>query len=157
MATVLSQLNVRSLILKVLPATVFLVLFLLFVHLSKESSPNRGDAKLKELQQLSSEVSVPSNFTEVATHTSSRGMDAGVYKSYHSPASFEAVKKFYSDQLIAGGWVLVAEENHESRLIDTDRKDLKFQKGDTMISIEYAGSTADGSWNYSVSYVWRNS
>ena len=143
MATVLShKLNVRNLILKILPAAAFLVLFLLFVYWSKESSPNRADAKLKELQHLASEVRVPSSFREVATHSSSRGMDAGVYKSYHSPASFEEVKKFYSDQLIARGWMLAAEENHESRLIDTDGKDLKFQKGDMIISIDYAGSKA---------------
>ena len=159
MARVLShKLNVRNLILKILPAAVFLVLFLLFVHWNKESSPNRADTKLKELQHLASEVRVPSSFREVATHSSSRGMDAGVYKSYRSLASFEEVKKFYSDQLIARGWVLAAEENHESILIDTDGKDLEFQKGDMIISIEYAGSKAeDRSWNYSVSYVWRNS
>ena len=159
MATTLShKLNARNLILKIFPAAVFLVLFLLFVHWSKESSPNRADTKLKELQQLAAEVRVPSSFREVATHSSSRGMDAGVYKSYHSLASFEEVKKFYSDQLIARGWVLAAEENHESRLIDTDGKDVEFQKGDMIISIEYAGSKVDDrSWNYSVSYVWRNS
>lgn len=152
------SMNVRSLILKVLPAALFLVLFLSFVHWSKESSPNRGDAKLKELQQLASEMSVPSSFREVATHSSSRAMDAGVHKSYHSSASFEEVKKFYSDQLIARGWVLIAEQNHESILIDTDGKDLKFQKADIIISIEHAGSRAsDRSWNYSVSYVWHNS
>lgn len=156
MVKVSQKINVKRLVLKILPAAIFLLLFALFTHWIKQASPNRDDAKLKELQQLSSEIQVPASFSEVFTHYSSRGMDAGVYKGYRSPASYEEVKRFFSDQLIQKGWKLRREKIHKSWLVDTDGKDLEFLKGDTQITIEYAGSKTSNSWNYSVSYIWRN-
>jgi hypothetical protein len=150
------KLNLKSLAVKILPSAAFVILFLLFVHWNKQSSPNRDDAKLKELQQISSEMPVPSSFSEVSTNFSSRGMDAGVYKTYRSPASYGDVKRFYSERLITKGWILRREKNHESWIIDTDGKDLEFQKGDMYIIIEYNGTKGNNSWNYAVNYVWRN-
>ena len=151
------KISLKSLALKALPAAVFLLLFLTFVYWDKQSSPNRDDAKLEELRQLSAEIPVPSGFSGVDTQSSSRGMDAGVYKTYCSTASYDEVKRFYSGVLVPKGWVLSSEKNHESFLINTSGKDIEFHKGDMRIVIEYSGGTAcGGSWNYAVNYLWDN-
>ena len=152
-----NNISLKSLALKVLPAAAFVLLFLTFAQWVKQASPNRDDTKLKELQQLASEVPVPPGFSAVSVHSSSRGMDAGVYKTYRSAADYDEVKRFYSDALPARGWLPSKEKSHESLLVDTDGKDLEFQKGDMRIHIEYTGGTASsGSWNYSVNYLWDN-
>jgi len=145
------------LLVKVLPAAGLLAVVYLVYYVDKQASPNRDDAKLKELQQLSSDLPVPAGFSGVSTHTSSRGMDAGVYKTYRSEVGYDEVKRFYADMLQPRGWVLSREQTRESLLMKSVGRDLEFRKGDMRISIEYTGTKAgDSSWNYAVNYLWDN-
>src|SRR5437016_3778516 len=71
----LVQMTNKDSFIRVLLALVFFLLFALFVYVAKEVSPNRGDAKLKELQGLSSETPAYPSFQIVTKHYSSRYLD----------------------------------------------------------------------------------
>ena len=131
---------------RVLLALVFLLLFALFVYVAKEVSPNRGDAKLKELQGLSSETPTYPSFQIVNKTYSSRYLDAGVYEYYRSTAKYDDVKEFYSGTLSQRGWSLDAED---------EGKKITFRKGELRIVIEFAGDDTDHSWNYAVDFLWK--
>jgi hypothetical protein len=142
------HLNGKVLAVKVLPSLIFILAFLIIVQYAKQHSPNRNDAKLKELEQLAIETKVYPDFIEVASSTSSRSVDAGVYKSYRSSADFEAVKEFYLNALGHDGWNL-SEEKAQSELL--------FKKGAFWIVVEHTEASASAPhWNYSVNFVWRS-
>jgi hypothetical protein len=136
----------------ILPAA-FAGLFLTFIYVAKDMSPNRGDLKLKELQQLSANIPVFPQFTKVGTHYSSRFLDAGVYNYYISTAKYEEVERFYLQILAQEGWV---KSNEESAQLYTEAKAKKliFKKGDYRFVIEYAGESTT-SWNYALNFLWR--
>lgn len=141
---------------KILPAAFFALIFLIIVFFAKEASPNRNDRKLKELQQLATEIPTFPTFRETATHHTSRFLDAGVYKYYNSNANYKEVKIHYSIVLIQKGWILTTEENLKSIFDGIGGKKLTFQKGDLRVTIEYTGKQENNiSWNYSVSFLWR--
>ena len=136
----------RKWIIKILPALAFVAVFLLIVDYAKQNSPNRDDAQLKELEQIASSVPTFSDFRSVGMQTSSRAMDAGIYKYYRSSASYTEIKDFYTAELSQRGWFLVE-----------DSRSLEFRKDDYLIAVEYAGNISKSSdWNFAVSFVWRN-
>jgi hypothetical protein len=139
-------------------AIAVLFTYLLISDWRKQASPNRDDAKLRELQQTSAEIPVFPTFRETGTYQGSRDINAGIYKTYRSPTSYEEVKQFYSANLSQRGWVLLSEERPSSWFIDEyDGRVLTFRKGDSVIIVEYAGrSTPAERWNYSVNFVWRD-
>ena len=147
----------RFWVFKVLPSLVTILVFLLIVQYAKQHSPNRDDLKLKELQQLAAETKVFPGFLEIASSSSSRAIDAGVYKSYRSSADFERVREFYRDTLNQNGWRLSQEKVRQSPSGDYDGSELVFQKKDLQIVIEYTGNDlSSAQWNYSVNFVWRS-
>jgi hypothetical protein len=151
------NLQMKSLAFKVLPSALFFMVFLFLVHLEKQNSPNRDDLKLKELQQLATEIPVFPAFSEVTTHESSRSIDAGVYKYYFGVAHYDDVKQFYSSKLGERGWRLSREENLKDWFRDYGGKQLTFEKGNYLIVIEYDGDNPNrGRSNYGVSFIWRN-
>jgi hypothetical protein len=121
---------------------------------SKQFSPNRDDAKLKELRELASDTPTYPEFYEVAETSSSRDINAGIYKRYQALASYDNVKKFYSDILLTRGWMISEERDLKSLFGRREWKKLTFKKEDLSISIEYNGGE-DLQYNYSVSYSWR--
>jgi hypothetical protein len=146
-------------VINVICIVAFVTLCLFLVYIWKQYSPNRNDAKLKELRALSSETPAYPDFREVAMHFSSRAMDAGVYRSYYSLSGYEEVKRFYLNILSKRGWKLTSEESSQSFLGESrDSKKIAFRKNDLQIIVEYVGGIApnEGRWNYSVSFIWRN-
>lgn len=130
---------------RVLLGLAFFLIFVLFVYVAKEASPNRGDAKLKELQGLSSETPTYPSFQIVNKSYSSRYLDAGVYEYYRSTAKYDDVKGFYSGTLSQRGWSLDGEDKE---------KKMTFRKGELRIVIEF-GNDTDQSWNYAVDFLWK--
>ena len=132
---------------KFLTPIAFFTAFSLLIHCAKQDSPNRDDAKLKELEQISSSVPTFPTFASVDTSSSSALDDAGIYKYYRSSSSFYKVKDFYVEELSQRSWSLAEETT----------KGLKFRKGEYLIAVQYAGSNSElHDWNYAVSFVWRD-
>ena len=123
----------------------------------KRFSPNRDDAKFKEVQQLSSTLPVYSDFRSTGEgSTYSKSMVASIHKQYRSNARYEDVKKFYSTQLTQTGWRLVKETPlKDGWSQDLGGRELRFEKGQYSMVIEYIGEKAfDPDWEYAVSVVW---
>jgi hypothetical protein len=135
----------------------FLLIFLSFIYWGKQASPNRDDAKLEELQQLSLEIHVFPGFRERSVDYSSRATDASVYKSYFCSSSFKEVEEFYTFELSQKGWIRSHETNWRSWFIFEHNKELTFQKDEFIIAVAYTdrGQTSNEA-NYSVSFVWRS-
>ncbi|MCA1815914.1 MAG: hypothetical protein LC746_05810 [Acidobacteria bacterium] len=146
----------KQLAVRLLPAAAFTLMFISSVFLWKYFSPNRNDAKLRELQQISTEAPVYPAFIHTSTQTSSRASDAGVYESYASMATYEQVKEFYDEALTKKGWTMASEENgHSADQVDGGNT-LIFRKGDYSIAIEYHGRRpSDRVGDFSVSFLWR--
>ena len=111
----------KNQLIRVILTLAFLLLFAVFIYVAKEVSPNRGDAKLRELQGLSSDTPRYPSFQIVNQRYSSRYLDAGVYEYYRSSAKYDDVKRFYSGMLSQRGWTLDSE--------DRGRK-ITFRKGE---------------------------
>lgn len=116
----------------------------------KYLSLNHNDEKLKEIQQLVKDTPVFPDFKEVDTHSISKDDRAGVYKYYHSNASYDEVKDFYLKTLGVRGWEPGSEETRMS-----GNKLLSFRKGEFLITIEYTDDNEFQNWHdYSISYDW---
>jgi hypothetical protein len=123
---------------------------------NRQQSPNRDDVKLKELRELAAKTPIYPGFYEVWETSSSRNINAGLYKSYRSSASYDDVKRFYSEILLTKGWTILEERDLKSFLVTHEWKELTFKKDDLSISIEYIGrDSIDQQYNYSVSYSWK--
>ena len=132
----------RKWAIKILPALAFVALFLLIVNYAKQNSPNRNDAQLRSLEQIVSSTPTFPDFRSIGSHTSSRAMDAGIYKYFRSSANYTEVENFYTTKLSQSGWLLV-----------DNSRNLEFHKDNYLIVVEYSKSS---DWNYGVSFVWRD-
>jgi hypothetical protein len=154
-ATRLDKIELKRRAVRILPSILFTLLFISGVYLWQYYSPNRGDAKLKELQQISSETPVHPAFISVSTRTNSRASDAGVYKNYASMATFDEVKGFYKNALAQRGWTLKqpATQAADSEIVS----EIVFVKGEYSIAIEYHGQRpGDRVADYSMNFLWRD-
>jgi hypothetical protein len=123
---------------------------------SKQLSPNRDDAKLKELRKLAFDTPTYPEFDVVSETSGSRDIGAHISERYRSSASYDNVKKFYSDVLLTKGWVISEERDLKSFLVTHEWKELIFKKDDISIVIEYRGrDSLSQQYNYSVSYSWK--
>jgi hypothetical protein len=123
----------------------------------KRLSPNRDDVKLKEVQQLASALPLYPGFEDTGGgSTYSKSMSASVHKTYRSSARFDDVKTFYATQLTQTGWQLTkARTLKDGWSRDLGGRELRFEKGQYYVAIEYSGDKAiDPDWNYGVSVGW---
>ena len=118
-------------------------------------SPNRGDAKFKEVERLYNGLHVYPGFQPVGEASYSKSMLASVSKYYKSDASYDDVKKFYSAELGPAGWQLTKERNLKDWWRDFGGRELTFGKGQYSVVIEYRGDQAiDPDWNYAINVGW---
>jgi hypothetical protein len=151
-----STTKISHLAIQLLVLIAFISAILLLVYFEKQSSPNRDDEKLKELRQLSAELSVFPDFRETATYESSRATDAGVYKHYFSLASYQEVAEFYSVMLTRRGWTISGDRTLRTWFgIGSNNKKLTFEKRDNIISIQcICDKPTDRGSQYSISFLW---
>jgi hypothetical protein len=142
----------------VLCGVAFFLIFLGYEHYEKQNSPNQDDAKLNELQRISSETPIPTTFRGIDSRSSSRSINAGVYNTYYSLSKYEEIKQFYLDELTPKGWQLLKDEDLRSWLSSSyHQQRLTFRKQDLLIIIEYMnGVKPEYQWNYAVNFVWQN-
>jgi|SRR5882724_11078130 len=121
----------------------------------KHYSPNRDDAKFKEVERLYKGVPIYPGFQEVGASSLSKSMLASVNKYYKSDARYDDVKNFYSTKLIPAGWLLTKERNLKDWSRDYGGRQLTFGKGQYSVVIEYRGDKAiDPDWNYAIDVGW---
>jgi len=124
-------------------------------YLWKNASPNKDEAKLKELREIVVDLQVFPDFIEDATDETSGATDAGIYKYYCSAATYEEIKDSYSIKLYSRGWRLLTESELQRWFRDVGWKNLVFKNGEFAIAIDYSGSL-NRKCKYSISYVWRD-
>jgi hypothetical protein len=123
----------------------------------KDHSPNKDDAKLKEVEAIYAQLQIYPDFQEVAHNAYSKDALALTGKSYKSAAKYADVRSFYSDRLSASGWQLTNERNLKDWWRDFGGRQLKFQKGPYSIVIEYRGDKEPNpDWNYVIDVEWHS-
>lgn len=130
-----------------------------FAYFCKQNSPNKDDAKLKEVERLYARLPIYPDFQEVEGTSSSFSKDllASIGKSYKSKASYDDVKAFYVEKLRALGWQSWEERNLTSWGRDLGERELTFRNGQYSVIIEYSGDKASNpDWNYGINVSWND-
>lgn len=145
----------RSLIVKLLILVLTLLAVYCLATASKYFSPNRGDAKLKEIQQLVAGIPVYPEFTKVTTNSGSKGTIATVGIRYRSRAEHDKVMVFYKQVLVERGWLLEKDESHKVLLSDQYMYTVTFRKNDVELVIDYWITKPGEEWHtYELNYIW---
>jgi len=141
---------------KLIVGAVLLVAVYVLADYTKEHSPNAGDAKLKEVDELLSSIPTYPDFQEVYNSWSSKDLLALRGRHYRSVAPYEEVRRFYSDHLVERDWHLSEERNLRGWWKDTGGRILTFRQGEYKFTIEYRGDKeSDPDWNYAVDLSWH--
>jgi hypothetical protein len=140
---------------KILLGILIISLGSVLAYFAKKHSPNRDDAKLSEVRQLYSQLSLPPDFKETGSSFQSKTELALESKYFSSKSKYEEVKAFVEQHLTASGWTLVLERSITDWGTDLGGRQLKFRKGEYWIVIEYAGEKAADHWNYAVGVEWK--
>ncbi len=120
----------------------------------KEFSPNKGDAKLKEVETIAASLPVHPSFQQTWSGSTSKSMLASAGRHYKSTARYEEVKNFYMSHLQGAGWML--KEERELKSVEGARQ-LTFSKDEYSFVLEYSGEKAvDPDWNYAIDVTWNS-
>jgi hypothetical protein len=152
---ILGKTLTKTTLIDVLIKGIFLFILLLFIHIDKQHSPNRDDAKLQELRQIKASIPAFPTFSESSSGDSSRATDAGIYTWYRSSASHGEVKSYYTRVLTSMGWDLSGEEKVQHWYQDYGTQ-LKFRKGEFRIAILCVNRDTEA-YQYAINYNWRDS
>lgn len=127
-----------------------------FAITSKYFSPNRDDAKLKEVQQLAAEVPVFPEFKQVSSSSGSKDAIAGVDMRYRSRAGHDKVMNYYKQVLAEHGWLLEKEQRRNVLLSDQIIYDVTFRKSGVELLINYWDTKPEDEWHtYDFNYIWE--
>lgn len=110
--------------------------------------------KLNEIKTIWATIPLYPRMTEVNHSASSGFRRAFMSKSFRSEASYNDIKRFYSDHLVQAGWKLVTEEPLKDWDKDLGGQVLEFRKGEYQLSIQYSGEKADYGWQYGIDVRW---
>jgi hypothetical protein len=91
---------------------------------------------------------------EVGANERSGAGTAIVGKSYKSSASYEDLKKFYLQRLLAEGWEFHLDRPLPASNASTGERLLEFCKGEYSLTVQFAGRAAGYGWDYAVDIVW---
>ena len=124
----------------------------------KDHSPNKDDAKLREVEAIYAQLPFYPDFQEVNHNFSSKDVSAFTEKYYASSANYSYVRSFYLERLSASGWQLTNERNMKDWWRDFGGRELRFGKAPYSVIIEYRGDKEpDPDWNYAVIVKWNKS
>ena len=112
---------------------------------------SEGDAKLNEIRGLLNAVPVYPGAREVDSFWSDKALHTVASKNYQSDVPYDELKSYYVEQLKPLGWRLIAEKPVKDWWRDLSGRELTFQRGDYLLSIQFAGEKADYGWDYSIS------
>lgn len=123
-------------------ALVFFGFFYWLSYYVKQNSPNKDDAKLMEVQQISAEITNFPKSIKIDENTSSRSFDACVFEYFVSKANPSDIQKFYETALVNDGWI---RKNDESVI---------FTKKDFVVHVEPDDEKGAGG-KFSISICWK--
>ena len=107
--------------------------------------------RLEKLHQIAAETPVYPGFKEIGSHDGAHSANAVLSFYYRSTASYDEVKKFYTNDLPPKGW-----DGPQDRVNADGTVEIEFRKGEYSVSIFYDESATDATdWNYAISYGWR--
>ncbi|MGH9929179.1 MAG: hypothetical protein ACREA9_08125 [Pyrinomonadaceae bacterium] len=92
---------------------------------------------------------------QVADSKSSGFGKASIGRSFRCQASYDDVKRFYSERLGQDGWELADERQLKDWGRDVGGREIKFRKGDYQVVIGYAGERANYGWDYGIDIGFR--
>jgi hypothetical protein len=130
------------------------LLFFIMMSLYESRGPNSNNAKSNEIEKLYAAMPTFPGMTEVDTSRSSSGHKAHVSKVFNSDAPYDVVKRFYMSQLTERGWTVESERQLTSWGDGVGGQELKFSKGEYMITLEYSGEKASAEWDYAIGIYW---
>lgn len=111
-------------------------------------------SKLEEIKIIWATLPLYHGMIEV-NHSASSGFGrAFMSKSFRSEASYDEIKRFYSERLARVGWQLARERPLKDWNKDLGGQLIEFRNGEFGLSIEYAGQKADYGWNYGIGITW---
>lgn len=110
--------------------------------------------KLNEIKTIWSTIPLYPGMIEVNHSASSGFRRAFMSRSFCSEASYNDIKRFYSDHLLRAGWQLVTERPLKDWEKDLGGQLLEFHKGEYHLSIQYSGQKADYGWQYGIAVRW---
>jgi hypothetical protein len=77
-----------------------------------------------------------------------------VGRRYKSSATYQDLKKFYLERLLAEGWEFHRERPLPASNASTVERLLEFCKGEYSLTVQFAGRDAGYGWDYTVDIVW---
>ena len=108
-------------------------------------------SKLREVEGVWATLPIYSGMVEVDRSVSSYDARVWVEKNYKSDASFDDVKRFYTEALARAGWQLTGEREVKDRGRFRGERLLEFRKDGFELDVQYAGGRkADFGWDYSI-------
>jgi hypothetical protein len=122
----------------------------------KRYSPNRDDAKLKEVLHLWESIPIYPGCSQVDQHHYSKDYFATVSKGYKCDVTYDQVKGFYLLGLEGAGWTLVRERELGWWFGEERHRELTFRNGEYWVILEYAGEKANAGWAYGVTVKWES-
>ncbi len=132
--------------------TLSAVLFVCAVTCGCSATRSEVDpSKLKDVEGVWATLPIQPGMVEVDSSVSSYDGRVWVEKNYKSDASFDDVKRFYTETLARAGWQLVGEREVKDRGRFRGERLLEFHRDDFELDVQYAGDRkADLGWDYSI-------
>jgi hypothetical protein len=109
-------------------------------------------SKLQEMKTIA--IPIFPGAVEVGANERSGAGTAIVGKRFKSSASYEDLKKFYLERLLAEGWEFHADRPLPTSNAATGERLLEFCKGEYSLTVQFAGRAAGYGWDYTVDIVW---
>ena len=125
----------------------------------KRVLPNLDGSKFKEVEAVSEGIPAYPGATKLNERgRTSKPTSAQVSYHYRSDASYDNLKRFYTENLTQLGWRLTGERELYNWGEKYGGRALDFSKGEYSLVIEYAGSRAEEKgWGYTISVAWGGS
>ena len=109
-------------------------------------------SKLQEMKTIV--IPVFPGAIEVGAKERSGAGTAILVKRYESSATYEDLKKFYLQRLVAEGWEFHLDRPLPGSNASTSERLLEFCMRDFGLTVQFAGRDARYGWDYTVDIVW---
>lgn len=132
------------------------LLFLIVVLLLNGCQDAESKRQMSALRQLALDMPIYATFKQVSSYDNNKVGDAILIICYNSPANWEDVSRFYSQTLLAKGWIVVPEvQRGRSAVFHSDGKpEFVFRNGEYQIGIRSAQNDSTGCI-YMITYYWE--
>jgi hypothetical protein len=138
------------------PAVVFILLLaVLSVFSCGRNGENVNGSKYATIQNLWSAVPLCDGATKVEESWKSQASHAYISKTFTcSNFSAHNLEESYKKNLTAQGWQFLSEKRATRWFRETDGAELRFRKGDYVLTFEDAGDDSRMSWHYGITISW---